>query len=83
MNGRTSRKKTTKGRSLCVEWKDGTLHHGKNYHKVAEYAVAMNLVEEPAFEWWVPFRLVPDPGVSLEVANSNAKSEGIQIYCYK
>ena len=24
---------------------------------MAEYAVAMDLVEEPAFKWWVPFTL--------------------------
>ena len=64
VNGRTSRKKITKGWSLCVEWKDRTTSWEKlsqlkesNPVEVAEYAVAMDLVKEPAFKWWVPFTL--------------------------
>ena len=54
----------TKGWSLCVEWKDGTASFEKlsqfkelNPVEVAKYVVAMDLVEEPAFKWWVPFTL--------------------------
>lgn len=59
-NGNQVPCKTTKGWKLCVEWKDGTstwvpLNELKplNPVKVAEYAVANRLVEEPAFAWWV------------------------------
>jgi hypothetical protein len=59
-NGNEVRRKTTKGWKLCVEWKDGTSTwvplselKASNPVKVAEYAVANQLVEEPAFAWWV------------------------------
>jgi hypothetical protein len=51
---------TTQGWSLLVEWKDGStswiaLKDLKESFpiKVAEYAVANKLTEEPAFKWWV------------------------------
>ena len=59
-NGNEVRRKTTKGWKLCVEWKDGTTTwvplselKASNPVEVAEYAVANQLVEEPAFAWWV------------------------------
>jgi hypothetical protein len=59
-NGNEVRRKTTKGWKLCVEWKDGTSTwvplselKASNPVEVAEYAVANQLVEEPAFAWWV------------------------------
>jgi hypothetical protein len=57
-------KKTTEGWYLKVLWKEGsttweTLRDLKesNPIEVAEYAVANDLSEEPAFAWWVPFTL--------------------------
>jgi hypothetical protein len=59
-NGNEVRRKTTKGWKLCVEWKDGSTSwvplselKASNPVKVAEYAVANQIVEEPAFAWWV------------------------------
>jgi hypothetical protein len=56
--------KTTKGWFLQVQWKDGTsswepLRNLKesNPIEVAEYAMANQIAEEPAFAWWVPFVL--------------------------
>jgi hypothetical protein len=53
--------KTTKGWKLKVLWKNGTttwewLRNPKesNPVKVAEYAVAKGIADEPAFAWWVP-----------------------------
>ena len=52
---------TTKGWKLKVEWEDGSqswipLHVIKESNPIetAEFAVAKNLVKEPAFAWWVP-----------------------------
>jgi hypothetical protein len=60
-NGSNRHKRiTTKGWKLCVEWKDGPttwerLADLKESYpiEVAEYAVARDLTEEPAFAWWV------------------------------
>ena len=57
-------RKTTEGWQLQVLWKNGTttwewLRNLKesNPVKVAEYAKAQGIAEEPAFAWWVPFVL--------------------------
>jgi len=59
-NGNRAPKKTTKGWEMQVEWKDGTtewvsLKRMKDYNPVetAEYAVANQIDNEPAFQWWV------------------------------
>jgi hypothetical protein len=46
---------------LCAEWKDGTTSwehladlKESNPVEVAEYAVAKNLLDAPAFVWWAP-----------------------------
>ena len=64
LNGRTHKKRTTKGWWLCVQWKDGSTSWEavkdmkESYPiKVAEYAVANRIDKEPAFVWWVPFTL--------------------------
>jgi hypothetical protein len=51
-------RKTAKGWHLCVEWKDGTTCWERladlkesNTVEVAEYAVAKNLIDAPAFVW--------------------------------
>ena len=56
--------KTTKGWHLCVEWKDGTTSWERladlkesNPIKVAEFAVAHGLQDQPAFIWWVLYTL--------------------------
>jgi hypothetical protein len=57
-------RKTTKGWSLCVEWKDGSTFWKRlanlkesNSVEVADYALVHGLETEPAFAWWVPFIL--------------------------
>jgi hypothetical protein len=51
---------TTRGWELCVEWKDGTSTwvpfkdlKESNPVEIAEYAIANQIAEEPAFAWWV------------------------------
>ena len=53
-------KRSTVGRHLCVQWKDGStlwekLSDMKESHpiKTAEYSVAQGIDHEPAFNWWV------------------------------
>ena len=55
-------KRTTKGWRFLVEWKDGQtswvpLSDLKDSYplEVADYVVSNNLLNEPAFRWWVPF----------------------------
>jgi hypothetical protein len=57
----TQVRKTTNGWHLCIEWKDGTSTWERlaglkeiNPVEVSEYAVANNLLDAPAFVWWVP-----------------------------
>ena len=64
VNGRQHIRKTTKGWSLCVKWKDGSTSWVKLYElkelfpiQVAEYATAQSIAHEPAFAWWVPYTL--------------------------
>ena len=64
LGGNRTAKKTTRGWELCVEWKDGTSDWVKlkdlkdtNPVELAEYAVAIHFVDEPAFQWWVPLTL--------------------------
>jgi hypothetical protein len=47
-----------------VEWKDGTTSwvplstlKESNPVEIAEYAIARELSDEPAFSWWVPYTL--------------------------
>lgn len=58
VRGRKYPKKSTKGWKLCIEWKDGTTSweplstlKESNPVEVAEYAIAHDLVDEPAFSW--------------------------------
>jgi hypothetical protein len=60
-NGERKPKITTKGHKLLCRYKGGSTGWQKlkdikesNPIEVAEFAVANNLVEEPAFKWWVP-----------------------------
>jgi hypothetical protein len=59
-NGNDVRRKTTKGWKLCVEWKDRSTTwvqlselKASNPVEVAEYVVANQIMEVPAFAWWV------------------------------
>ena len=59
--GRKTRRRTTKGWQLCVQWKDGSSHwielkdlkHSYPI-EVAEYALSNQIADQPAFAWWVP-----------------------------
>ena len=58
--GKKSKKKTTAGWDLEVEWKDGStswlsLRELKNSNsvEVAQYAIDNRIDAEPAFDWWV------------------------------
>ncbi len=58
--GRRTKKSTTAGWDLEVEWKDGSTSwiplkelKETNAVEVAQYAVANRIDEEPAFDWWV------------------------------
>jgi hypothetical protein len=63
VSGRTGVRRpkiTTRGWELCVEWKDGTSTwvplkdlKESNPVEIAEYAIANQIAEEPAFAWWV------------------------------
>jgi hypothetical protein len=61
-SGKKKLKQTTRGWELCIKWNDETTTwvplidiKESNPVEVAEYAVHMKLVSEPAFAWWVPF----------------------------
>mgnify|MGYP003321344517 FL=1 len=63
VNGRKSRRKSTVGWKLCVQWKDGStswesLSALKESYpiEVTEYA-DNKIASEPAFSWWVPYTL--------------------------
>ena len=63
-NGRKSLRRTTKGWKLQCQWKDGTtswipLKDMKEGYplQTAEYAQQNQLLQEPAFSWWVPHTL--------------------------
>ena len=64
VKGKKSKRKTTKGWHICVEWRDGTSTWERlaalkesNPVEVAEFATAQGIDHEPAFAWWVPFTL--------------------------
>lgn len=63
-NGRESRKTTTKGWHICIEWNDGTTLWERlatlkesNPVELAEYAVAVGIDDEPTFKWCVSHTL--------------------------
>jgi hypothetical protein len=60
-NGNKHMKKTTIGWEFCMSWKDGstsweTLANLKSSYpiQIADYAIANNTADEPAFAWWIP-----------------------------
>ena len=59
-NGNRHKKITTKGYELLTSWKDGSTDwvplkdmKASNPLETAEFAVARQIHEEPAFAWWV------------------------------
>ena len=63
-SGQRRLRRTTKGWELCVLWKSGMEQwmplkdlKASNPIEVADYAAANDLIEEPAFKWWVPYTL--------------------------
>jgi hypothetical protein len=55
---------TTKGWSMCLEWKDGSTSWERladlkesNPVEIADYAVTHGSESKPVFAWWVPFTL--------------------------
>ena len=62
--GNRQLRKTTTGWKFKIKWKDGSVEwvplkllKESNPVETAEYAKARDLVEEPAFAWWVPYVL--------------------------
>ena len=60
IRGKEHQRRTTRGWELCVQWKDGSTSWERlavmkdSYPiEVADYAAAMKLEDEPAFNWWV------------------------------
>jgi hypothetical protein len=61
VRGRQYPRKSTRGWSLCIQWKDGSTSWEKLSDvkesfpvAVAEYAQINGLHDEPAFSWWCP-----------------------------
>ena len=59
-NGRRCLRRTAAGLELCCRWKDGTTSYQpfsllkESYPaQIAEFAVAMGIEDDPAFNWWV------------------------------
>ena len=70
--GRTHQKKTTRGWSLCILWKDGSTSweplkdlKESNPLEIAEYTVTNGIQNEPALAWWVPFTLTSENGKNM------------------
>jgi hypothetical protein len=78
-NNRTYAKHNTIGWQLCCQWRDGSsswekLSDLKESHPIetAEYAVAMGIDHEPAFNWWVPHVLKKRDRIISAVARCSA-----------
>jgi hypothetical protein len=64
IDGKKIVKRSTRGWELCCEWKDGStswqkLSNLKESHplQVAEFTFAVQIADEPAFNWWVSWIL--------------------------
>ena len=76
-NGKTYLVKSTKGWSLCIQWRDGSSSweplsamKESNPVEVAEFAVSQGIDHEPAFAWWVNYTLKKRDRI---IANVNAR----------
>ncbi len=63
-SGTKRMRQTTVGWKLLVQWNDGSrqwidlkILKESNPVLVAEYAMARDIADEPAFTWWVPYTL--------------------------
>ena len=79
-DGRTYMRRSTVGWKLCIQWKDGStswerLADLKETHptEVAEYAVAQDIADAPAFNWWVPHVLKKREAIISLVKQRNAR----------
>eukprot|EP00804_Cyclotella_cryptica_P030525 CCRYP_020633-RA/>CCRYP_020633-RA protein AED:0.28 eAED:0.28 QI:0/0/0/1/0/0/4/0/472 len=80
VKGRPSLRRTTVGRQLCCQWKDGPtswekLSDLKEMHPVqtAEYAVAQGIDHEQVFNWWVPHVLKKRDSIIPQVNRRSAQ----------
>jgi hypothetical protein len=80
VNNRKHRVKTTKGRELCIQWKDGTATWQRladmkesNPVEVAEYAVARGIDDKPVFACWVEWTLKRKDRIVAAVNNRSLK----------
>jgi hypothetical protein len=89
-NHGTKRKRiTTKGWKLKIEWCDGTSSwiplkdiKESNPLEVAQYAKDRNIIQEPAFSWWVPRTLRKRDRIIKQVRHRIAKKNmkfGIKV----
>ena len=79
-DNRTYKKRNTVGWQICCQWKDGSsswekLSDLKESHPIetAEYATAMGIDHEPAFNWWVPHVLKRRDRIISAVAKRSAR----------
>ena len=79
-DNRTYARHNTIGWQLCCRWRDGLsswekLSGLKESHPIetAEYAVAMGIDHEPAFNWWVPHVLKKRDRIISAVAKRSAR----------
>ena len=59
LNGKSYKQKTTRGRQLCIQWKEKSTSWERLSDmkescpvSVAEYTEPMGIRDEPAFSWW-------------------------------
>ena len=62
--GHQTKKRTTRGWQVYLQWKDGSgdwvaIKDVKDSYPIelSEYAIAASISHEPAFAWWVPYTL--------------------------
>ena len=82
--GNRKLRKTTIGWEFNVLWKDGSTSwlplrelKESNPVEIAEYAVAADIADEPAFKWWVPYTL-KKRDVIISAINQSRKKTGFK-----
>jgi hypothetical protein len=80
VNGKKIVKRSTRGWELCCKWKDGstswqTLSNLKESHplQVVEFVFAMQIADEPAFNWWVSWVLKKRDRIISQVKRQSAR----------
>jgi hypothetical protein len=89
VNGRRSCRRTTAGWKLLILMKDGSEQwiplkdmKESNPVDVAEFAMARNLIDEPAFIWWVPYTLRKKDNIIAAIKSRvkvNTHKYGIEV----